>query len=60
MLARLLIEDCDAVKIYQVTAINPAHQDLTFKMDFVFKINQLNEFKMLLEKMGKDVEVTYI
>ena len=60
MLARLLIEDCDAVKIYQGTAINPAHQDLTFKMDFVFKINQLNEFKMLLEKMGKDVEVTYI
>ena len=60
MLARLIIDDCDAVKIYQGTAINPAHQDLTFKMDFVFKINQLNEFKMLLEKMGKDVEVTYI
>ena len=60
MLARLIIEGCDAVKIYQGTAINPAHQDLTFKMDFVFKINQLNEFKMLLEKMGKDVEVTYI
>ncbi len=60
MLARLLIEDCDGVKIYQGTAINPAHQDLAFKMDFVFKINQMNEFKTLLEKMGKDVEVTYI
>ena len=60
MLARLLIEDCDGVKIYQGTAINPAHQDLAFKMDFVYKINQMNEFKSLLEKMGKDVEVTYI
>ena len=48
------------MKIYQGTAINPAHQDLAFKMDFVYKINQMNEFKSLLEKMGKDVEVTYI
>ena len=60
MLARLLIEDCDSVKIYQGTAINPAHQDLAFKMDFTYKINQMNELTQLLEKMGKDVEVTYI
>ena len=60
MLARLLIEECDSVKIYQGTAINPAHQDLAFKMDFTYKINQMNELTQLLEKMGKDVEVTYI
>ncbi|GFI61837.1 hypothetical protein IMSAG049_01006 [Clostridiales bacterium] len=60
MLAKLLIEDCDGVKIYQGTAINHAHQDLAFKMDFVYKVNQMNELTMLLEKMGKDVEVVYI
>lgn len=60
MLARLLIEECDGVKIYQGTAINPAHQDLAFKMDFIFKVNQIKELTQLLEKMGKDVEVTYI
>jgi len=60
MLARLLIEDCDSVKIYQGTAINPAHQDLAFKMDFTYKINQMNELTLLLEKMGKDVETMYI
>ena len=53
-MARLLIEDCDSVKIYQGTAINPAHQDLAFKMDFTYKINQMNELTQLLEKMGKD------
>lgn len=60
MLAKLLIEDCDSVKIYQGMAVNPAHQDLTFKMDFTYKINQVNELIQLLEKMGKDVELTYI
>ncbi len=60
MLARLLIEECDGVKIYQGTAVNPAHQDLAFKMDFIFKVNQIKELTQLLEKMGKDVEVTYI
>ena len=60
MLARLLIEDCDSVKIYQGTAINPAHQDLAFIMDFTYKINQMNELTLLLEKMGKDVETMYI
>ncbi len=60
MLARILIEECDGVKIYQGTAVNPAHQDLTFKMDFTYKINQMNELTLLLEKMGKDVEVVYI
>ena len=60
MCIRDRIEDCDSVKIYQGTAINPAHQDLAFKMDFTYKINQMNELTQLLEKMGKDVEVTYI
>ncbi len=60
MLARLLIEECDGVKIYQGAAINPAHQDLDFKMDFIFKVNQIKELTQLLEKLGKDVEVTYI
>ncbi|MCD8037380.1 MAG: serine/threonine-protein phosphatase [Clostridiales bacterium] len=60
MLAKLLIEECDGVKIYQGAAINPAHQDLDFKMDFIFKVNQIKELTQLLEKLGKDVEVTYI
>ncbi len=60
MLAKLLIEDCDSVKIFQGMAINPAHQDLTFKMDFTYKINQMRELISLLDKLGKDVELTYI
>lgn len=60
MLAKLLIEDCDSVNIFQGMAVNPAHQDLTFKMDFAYKINQMKELISLLEKLGKDVELTYI
>lgn len=60
ILAKLLIEDCDSVKIFQGMAINPAHQDLRFKMDFTYKINQMRELILLLEKLGKDVELTYI
>ena len=60
MLCKLLIEHCDGVKIYQGSAINPAHQTLEFKMDFIHKVKQVEELTQLLEKMGKDVETIYI
>ena len=60
MLARLLIENCDKLNIWIGQAVNPAHQNESFPMDFTFKINQLREMARLMENMGKEVKVYYI
>lgn len=60
MLASLLIEDCDSLNIWMGQAVNPAHQDANFPMDFDFKSNQIKELASLMEKMGKEVKMYYI
>ena len=60
MLARLLIENCDKLNIWIGQAVNPAHQEGRFPMDFNFKINQLRELGKIVEKMGKEVNIMYI
>ena len=60
MLASLLIENCDKLNIWIGQAINPAHQEGSFPMDFNFKINQLKELGKIVEKMGKEVNIMYI
>jgi len=60
MLASLLIENCDKLNIWIGQAINPAHQEGSFPMDFNFKINQLRELGKIVEKMGKEVNIMYI
>lgn len=60
MLAKLLIEDCDRLNIWMGQAVNPAHQEANFAMDFNFKVNQIKELADLIEKMGKEVKIFYI
>lgn len=60
MLAKLLIEDCDNLNIWIGQAVNPAHQEAEFAMDYNFKINQIKELAVLMEKMGKEVKMFYI
>lgn len=60
MLAKLLIEDCDTLNIWMGQAVNPAHQEADFTMDFNFKVNQIKELAGLLQKMGKEVKINYI
>ncbi|MGL4791218.1 MAG: serine/threonine-protein phosphatase, partial [Anaerotignaceae bacterium] len=60
LLARLLIENCDKLNIWIGQAVNPAHQENNFPMDFNFKINQLRELGRMVEKMGKEVKINYI
>lgn len=60
MLAKLLIEDCDNLNIWLGQAVNPAHQEANFAMDFNFKVNQIKELGELMEKMGKEVKIFYI
>lgn len=60
MLSKLLIENCDKLNIWVGQAVNPAHQNDSFPMDFNFKINQLRELGRIVEKMGKEVNINYI
>ena len=60
MLAKILLEDCDRLNIWMGQAINPAHQDDGFTMNFSFKITQINALKSLMEKLGKDVRLYYV
>lgn len=60
MLAKLLIEECSILNIWMGQAVNPAHQEADFTLDFEFKVNQIRELAALMEKMGKTVKMFYI
>lgn len=60
MLAKLLVENCDKLNIWVGQAVNPAHQEGGFPMDFDFKINQIKELGNIVGKMGTEVNIIYI
>lgn len=59
-LATLLIEDCDNLNIWMGQAVNPAHQETGFPMNFNFKENQVKELAKLMDKLGKSVKIYYV
>jgi hypothetical protein len=58
-LARLLFEDCTHLKMLIGRAINPAHQNPGFPEELSIKLQVLKELQMVLESLGKVVEVQY-
>lgn len=59
-LATLLIEDCDNLNIWMGQAVNPAHQETGFPMNFNFKENQVKELSNLMHDLGKIVKIYYV
>lgn len=58
-LAKLLIEESTSVNFFVGRAINPAHQNPNFPLDFGMKLNLVSEMIECLKKLGKKVEVEY-
>lgn len=60
MLAKILIEDCTNVNIWLGKAVNPAHQNPDFPINFNIKITQVQELARILRKLGKGVKLVYV
>lgn len=58
-IARLLFNKATDINCYVGTAINPAHQNPKLPNKLNIKIQLMEELKKVLEKMGKNVNVSY-
>lgn len=59
-LAKIFIEDCTHLNIFFGKAVNPAHQNTDFPIDFNIKLNIISEIINELKKLGKNVNITYV
>lgn len=60
VLAKTLMEDCTHLNIWFGKAINPAHQNPDFPIDFNIKLRIISEIIEELKALGKYVNITYI
>jgi hypothetical protein len=58
-IAKMILEDSTALKVYIGSAINPAHQNPGLPADLSIKRKLIDELCTLAEKMGKTVEKFY-
>ncbi len=58
-IAKMILEDCTALKVYIGSAINPAHQNPGLPADLSIKRKLIDELCTLAEGMGKTVEKYY-
>lgn len=59
MLARILFEEATDINMFVGTAVNPAHQGAEKSITFGTKMKLINSLKECLEKMGKQIRITY-
>lgn len=59
LLAKLMYEDCTALKMFIGSAINPAHSDPSIQSELSMKLHLLDKLAAAMEKMGKRVEKIY-
>lgn len=56
-LAKMIIEDCTELNIYLGKAVNPAHQNPNFPINFNIKVTQINQLVSLTKQLGKEVKL---
>jgi hypothetical protein len=59
LISRLLFEEATDINFYVGRAINPAHQNPDLPINFSIKMNLVEELSACLEKMGKQIKVSY-
>ena len=59
-LAKYLIEDCTHLNLWVGTAVNPAHQNPDFPMEFSIKVKVVEKLEKVMRNMGKEVSTTFI
>lgn len=59
LLSRILFEEATDINLFVGTAVNPAHQGKEKAISFATKMKLINELKDCLEKMGKQIRITY-
>jgi len=60
VLGRLLLFDASHIKIVAGTAVNPAHQNPDFPIDFNIKLKVVIELEAILKDFGKSVTLEYL
>lgn len=59
-LVKMLIEDCTHINLWVGKAINPAHQNPDFPIDFSIKLKIVDQLVVCMKKLGKYVKVNYV
>ena len=60
ILGRMLLFDVSHIKIVAGTAVNPAHQNPDFPIDFNIKLKVVIELEAILKTFGKSVTLEYV
>lgn len=58
-ISKMLIDESTDIHLWVGKAVNPAHQNPNFPLDFSLKIKLMKEIKHILTSMGKNVEISY-
>ncbi|MEK6266234.1 MAG: hypothetical protein N2B06_15915 [Clostridium sp.] len=58
-LVKMLIEDCTHINLWVGKAINSAHQNPNFSIDFSIKLKIVDQLVECMEKLGKHINVNY-
>lgn len=59
LIARMLFEEATDINFYVGRAVNPAHQNPDLPINFNIKMNLVKELSECLNKMGKNIKVSY-
>jgi hypothetical protein len=59
-LVKMLIEDCTHFNLWVGKAINPAHQNPNFPIDFSIKLKLVNQLVDCMKRLGKYVSINYL
>ncbi|MGN1135665.1 MAG: hypothetical protein ACI4SF_05540 [Oscillospiraceae bacterium] len=59
LISRLLFEEATDINFYVGRAVYPAHHNPDFQINFIIKMNLVEELSFCLKNMGKCIKVSY-